>query len=87
MAIEITRYERPGRLESLTRLSKMDIAGALTFDPVSGKSGPSGRTSSAFSKRRESTPPGVLTHPPIDDRAHDQRHQDVLHPGIGVIPM
>ena len=34
MAIEITRYERPSRLESSTRLSNMDIAGALTFDPV-----------------------------------------------------
>jgi uncharacterized protein YndB with AHSA1/START domain len=36
MAIEITRYERPSRLESSTRLSNMDIAGALTFDPVPG---------------------------------------------------
>jgi uncharacterized protein YndB with AHSA1/START domain len=34
MAIEITRYERPSRLESSTRLSNMDIAGALTFDPA-----------------------------------------------------
>jgi hypothetical protein len=34
MAIEITRYERPSRLESSTRLSNMDIAGTLTFDPV-----------------------------------------------------
>ena len=30
MAIEITRYERPSRLESSTRLSNMNIAGALT---------------------------------------------------------
>jgi uncharacterized protein YndB with AHSA1/START domain len=36
MAIEITRHERPSRLESSTRLSNMDIAGALTFDPVPG---------------------------------------------------
>ena len=34
MTIEITRYERPSRLESSTRLSNMDIEGALTFDPV-----------------------------------------------------
>ena len=34
MTIEITRYERPSRLESSTRLSNMDIKGALTFDPV-----------------------------------------------------
>ena len=34
MTIEITRYERPRRLESSTRLSNMDIEGALTFDPV-----------------------------------------------------
>ena len=42
MAIEITRYERPSRLESSTRLSNMDIAGALTFDPVPGERGCSG---------------------------------------------
>jgi len=34
MTIEITRYERPSRLESSTRVSNMDIEGVLTFDPV-----------------------------------------------------
>lgn len=36
MTIENTGYERPRRLESSTRLSTMDIDGALTFEPVPG---------------------------------------------------
>ena len=34
MAIEITAFERPGRLASSTYLSTMDIQGTLTFDPI-----------------------------------------------------
>jgi uncharacterized membrane protein len=34
MTIETTGYERPRRLASSTRLSSMDIHGALTFEPV-----------------------------------------------------
>ncbi|HET7518364.1 MAG TPA: SRPBCC family protein [Actinomycetes bacterium] len=36
MTTENTGYERPRRLASTTRLSTMDIQGALTFDPVPG---------------------------------------------------
>jgi hypothetical protein len=36
MIIEVTGYERPGRLASMTHMSSMDLAGALTFDPVAG---------------------------------------------------
>ncbi len=34
MTTECTGFERPRRLASTTRLSKMDIQGTLTFDPV-----------------------------------------------------
>jgi hypothetical protein len=34
LTIEFTGYERPRRLASSTHMSKMDIVGALTFDPV-----------------------------------------------------
>jgi len=34
MTTENTGYDRPRRLASTTRLSTMDIQGALTFDPV-----------------------------------------------------
>lgn len=34
MTIEITRYERPQRLESSTRLAMMDIRGTLAFEPL-----------------------------------------------------
>jgi len=36
MIIELTGYERPGRLASVTHMSSMNLAGALTFDPVAG---------------------------------------------------
>lgn len=36
MTIELTGYQRPRRLASWTRLPRMDIRGALTFDPVPG---------------------------------------------------
>ncbi|MGZ4482413.1 MAG: SRPBCC family protein [Gaiellales bacterium] len=36
MTIEFTAYDRPRRLGSRTRLSTMDIRGALTFEPVTG---------------------------------------------------
>jgi Polyketide cyclase / dehydrase and lipid transport len=36
MVIEITTYERPGRLASSTHLSAMDIDGILTFESVPG---------------------------------------------------
>jgi uncharacterized protein YndB with AHSA1/START domain len=34
MTIELKDVERPRRLRSVTRMSAMDIAGTLTFDPV-----------------------------------------------------
>lgn len=34
MTIEFTEYDRPRRLGSLTHLSRMDIQGILTFEPV-----------------------------------------------------
>jgi uncharacterized protein YndB with AHSA1/START domain len=34
MVIEVTEYERPGRLASVTTMSSMDIAYTLTFEPV-----------------------------------------------------
>lgn len=34
MTIELKDVERPRRLTSVTRMSAMDIAGTLTFDPV-----------------------------------------------------
>ena len=34
MTVEFTGVERPRRVESSTHLSKMDIRGTLTFDPV-----------------------------------------------------
>jgi len=34
MAIELTEFERPGRLSSLTRMDAMDVEGTLTFEPV-----------------------------------------------------
>jgi len=34
MTIEFTDYERPRHLASLTHLPKMEIRGALSFDPV-----------------------------------------------------
>lgn len=34
MVIELTEFERPWRLSSLTRMAAMDIRHALTFDPV-----------------------------------------------------
>lgn len=34
MTIECTAYERPRRLASSTRLARMNIRGALTFNPV-----------------------------------------------------
>jgi uncharacterized protein YndB with AHSA1/START domain len=43
MAIEITRYERRNRLESSTRLSNMNIAGALT-STLESKSWPKSRS-------------------------------------------
>jgi hypothetical protein len=36
MTTEFTGYDRPRRLASTTRLTTMDIQGALTFDPVPG---------------------------------------------------
>jgi hypothetical protein len=36
MIIEFTGYERPGRLTSVTHMPAMDLAGGLTFEPVSG---------------------------------------------------
>jgi hypothetical protein len=36
MTTELTGYERPQRLASTTRLSRMAIRGTLGFDPVSG---------------------------------------------------
>lgn len=36
MVVEITTYERPGRLASSTHLSAMDIDGTLTFESVPG---------------------------------------------------
>ena len=36
MTTEFTGYDRPRRLASTTRMSTMDIQGALTFDPVPG---------------------------------------------------
>ena len=36
IAIEIIDYERPRRLTESIRLSRMDIRGGLTFDPVPG---------------------------------------------------
>lgn len=36
MRIELTGYDRPGRLASRTATKQADIAGALTFDPVPG---------------------------------------------------
>jgi len=37
MTIEFTGFERPRRIALATRLSTMDIRGALTFDPISGR--------------------------------------------------
>lgn len=34
MTIELTEFERPGRLSSLTRMEAMDVEGTLTFEPV-----------------------------------------------------
>jgi uncharacterized protein YndB with AHSA1/START domain len=34
MIIEVTEYERPGRLASKTTMSSMDIVYTLTFEPV-----------------------------------------------------
>ena len=34
MVIEVTAYERPGRLASMTTMSAMDVAYTLTFGPV-----------------------------------------------------
>lgn len=34
MTIELTAYERPRRLVSMTHMSSMEIRGTLTFDPV-----------------------------------------------------
>lgn len=34
MTIELTEFERPGRLSSLTRMDAMDVEGTLTFEPV-----------------------------------------------------
>jgi uncharacterized protein YndB with AHSA1/START domain len=36
MTTEFTGYERPRRLASTTRMSRMDIRGTLSFDPVPG---------------------------------------------------
>ena len=36
MRIELTGYDRPGRLASRTTTKQADIDGALTFDPVPG---------------------------------------------------
>ena len=36
MRIELTGYDRPGRLTSRTTTSQADIDGTLTFDPVPG---------------------------------------------------
>ena len=36
MTIEWTRFERPARLDSATRMKSMEIFGGLTFDPVEG---------------------------------------------------
>jgi hypothetical protein len=34
MTVEVTAFERPQRLASITRLSSMEIRGDLVFDPV-----------------------------------------------------
>ena len=34
MSVELTAYERPRRLTSVSKLSNMEIEGTLTFDPV-----------------------------------------------------
>ncbi|HVB44290.1 MAG TPA: SRPBCC family protein [Streptosporangiaceae bacterium] len=34
MTVETTGYDRPRRLESSTKVPRMDIRGAVTFDPV-----------------------------------------------------
>lgn len=34
MTIELTEFERPGRLSSLTRMEAMDVEGTLTFEPL-----------------------------------------------------
>ena len=36
MRIELTGYDRPGRLTTRTTTSQADIDGTLTFDPVPG---------------------------------------------------
>ena len=36
VTIEWTRFERPSRLDSATRMQSMEILGGLTFDPVDG---------------------------------------------------
>ncbi|HEX9104577.1 MAG TPA: SRPBCC family protein [Polyangia bacterium] len=36
MVIELTAFERPRRLASVTRMSSMEIRGGLTFDAVAG---------------------------------------------------
>lgn len=36
MTIEVTAYDPPRLLASTTRLSSMDIQGALTFEPLAG---------------------------------------------------
>ena len=53
MTIEVTAYERPRRLASSTRLSNMDIRGALTF-----ATGPGGETRMRWSW--DLKPRGVL---------------------------
>ena len=34
MSVELTEYDRPRRLASVSKLSNMEIEGMLTFDPV-----------------------------------------------------
>ena len=36
MVIEVTRFERPRRLDSTTHMAAMDLDGSLTFDPIHG---------------------------------------------------